>query len=244
MPSPSLACVALSLSLSLSPASDIEPTAAERPYADRAAAKMEDGDWRGVAEILEEGYEVTGSLRLLAAWARAEKEAGDCTRSLEIYERFFAADPTPEQVQTVQPHVQACRDRLAREAELAPEPEPEPEPAPTPVDAPKRWPRDVLGGVLVGVGGALLVTGTGLAVAAELGDARVDAASTQGEFESQLQRAQRLAYASYAVFAVGGALAIGGVVRWAVVAKRSKQVSLAPLPGGGVVSLSGRFGWR
>jgi hypothetical protein len=254
---PTSAFVALALALAGGPStpvwaapSEIEITAEERPWAERAAAASREGDWNAVADILQEGYEATGSLRLLAGWAKAEKEAGDCDKALAIYDRFFAADPTPAQIDSVTPHVEACRVELAV-ADPGPAPEPtapDPVAEAAPEPAPKRWPRDVTGGVLVGVGGALLATGVGLAVAGELDDARVDGEATHGAFEDRLRRAQGLVYASYAMFAVGGALAIGGIARWVVVARRSQRtdetVGLAPIRGGAVVSVSGRFGRR
>jgi hypothetical protein len=215
----------------------------ERPFAQRAAVKARAGDWNGVAEILQEGYEATGSLRLLAGWAKAEKKSGDCDESLKLYERFFASSPTAAQIESVQPDVDECRAIVAARPEPIDEPTPSVEALPAP--ATKPWSRDVAGGVLVGTGSALLLVGTGLAIAAELGDARVDAAQTHGSFESRLTRAQRLAYTSYAAFAVGGALAIGGIVRWIVVARRGaprdRGVSAAPLAGGVFVAWEGRF---
>ena len=95
--------------------------------------------------------------------------------------------------------------------------------------------------VLIGVGGVVLLGAAGLTIASRLGDARADGEGDHAAFEAQQSQAVVLDRVGTGGYALGGALVIGGVVRWIVVGRRAEARSrVAWGPGSGLV-VSGRF---
>jgi tetratricopeptide (TPR) repeat protein len=177
----------------------------------------------------------------LYAQAQAERFGGNCRDAIEHYGEFIALSPGEGPSRDAQRNIDQCEEKLA----LEPEPEPEPappvsppppvtaEPRPEPVDAapktePRPWHRDPWGGVLTGLGLAGLAVGGGL-----YGQARADekAADTADDVV-RIERASTLSRAGIAMFAVGGALTIAGIVRWAVVGARSGKARRTALARG------------
>lgn len=227
----------------------------------RAEEAYKDGRFADAAKAFGEAYEQTGKTNFLFAQAQAERFAGDCHAALTHYDEYLRSDDTsPEGREEAEGGGEECHEALEARGEtwLAPIAEPEPEePAPLspeeplrqddetdpdeePDDRPK-WPRDKLaiglvagGAVVAGVGFALL--GAGVRLDRGAGDA-----PTERTFETDLDRSVVFHRAGIGIAAVGGAVLLGGVIRWAIVAKREKEssVALSPTPRG--VVLSGRF---
>ncbi len=141
----------------------------------------------------------------------------------------------------------ADEDELDALVEEEPESDPDPVPAKLEDEDPpkaKKWYLDPIGGVLtgvglvgVGVGAALVITATSAA------DDAPDAASVT-DYMDERDRATTMRNAGAAVLSVGGALLVGGVVRYLIVAKKNKATPTAAVwyvPGSGGVALSGRF---
>jgi tetratricopeptide (TPR) repeat protein len=100
------------------------------------------------------------------------------------------------------------------------------------------WYKDVLGGVLVSVGFVAMVTGAAL-----LGDAGVTLSNANNSYD-QFKAAQGVKPelgAGAALLSVGAAVAVGGVVRYLIVHKRSQTASatIAPAHGGGALLVVG-----
>lgn len=136
-------------------------------------------------------------------------------------------------------------DELVENAE--PEPEPKPQPKPTVKDdqpKAKKWYRDPLGGVLTGLG--VVGVGGGAALIA-VAVSRADGASTADsvtDYRDEQDSATTLRNAGAGVLTVGGALLLGGIVRYVIVNKKNKAAATASLwttPEGGGVVISGRF---
>jgi hypothetical protein len=211
----------------------------------RAEAAFAAGDYATAATAAAEAHAATGDPTYLYVQAQAERFGGRCELAIEHYRRFIAAVPSSDATLAAQDNIAECEAVLGRTS--VPEPAPEPveplapvEPAPAPADAPRlrrdHWARDPAGGVLVGVGVVALAAGGGL-----YGRARADerAAGRAGDvvtYGERIDRAYALSRAGVSVMIVGGALVVGGVIRWAVLARRSRSdgatATLRASPGG------------
>lgn len=203
------------------------------------------GDYAAAADALEAAYAIEPDPRVLAAWGRAELRAGDCDAAVDKLRRYLDTAPPPAGADEARAMIAEC----AEDPEAAPS-----EPAvstPTtgsagpieaappssdarPLDPPrpttpatKPWSRDVLGGVLVGTGAAALATGLGLTIAAFVGQGRARDIDDHQDFVDAETRARTLERASFAMYGIGTALAVGGVVRWVIVGRRSRSARLS-----------------
>lgn len=134
----------------------------------------------------------------------------------------------------------ACREP-APASETGPEPTTEAEPAtgseptattepstaPTPsgtdrIDAPpspRPWWRDAVGWSLAGTGTATLVAGATLLGVAAWEDGRAEDLGSHGRFRDAVDRAVIEQRVGFGLLGLGGALAVGGIVRFAVIAR-------------------------
>ena len=209
----------------------------------RAQAAFDAGDYEAAAAAAAEAHAATGDPAFLYAQAQAERFGGRCDLAIEHYRRFVADVPASEATRAAQDNIAECEALLSR---TVPEPNPveplgppEPNPEPPPVDDPppprrNEWARDPLGGALVGVGVVALAVGGGLygrARADERAAQRADDVVTYGD---RIDRAFTLSRAGISVMAAGGALVVGGVIRWVILAgrPRSSRVALRTAPGG------------
>lgn len=113
--------------------------------------------------------------------------------------------------------------------------------APT-APAPRPWWRDATGWSLVATGTATLAAGATLVGVAAWEDGRAEGLGNHERFRDAIDRAMIEQRVGFGLLGLGGALAIGGVVRLAVVARRGRPdaaLSLSPTPRGLV--LRGRF---
>ncbi len=192
-------------------------------------------------------FDERGAPAILYSWAQSERLRGRCDEALPLYERFLvAAEVTPPEYdaeglreQWANMRVNAERQRgVCREAVAAQQaasvPPPEVTRAPdrtTAVPArvdpapprPASWRRDAAGWSLVAIGLAASAAGAALLGVAAATDADApDRPSHQG-FRDAIARAQLEQRAGIGVLAAGGALLLGGVIRLAVVAARSRR---------------------
>ncbi len=253
----------LSLSLIASTAHAAPPkpkgTKARKQF-DTAVQLYTDGDYDGAAVAAKSGYEIEAHESLLFIWAQAERQRGDCAKAVELLERFIETTQIEAMKANAETPLEICREQLAaeqaaREAELeaAREIEPIEEPMEEPVEEPieptpaRPWHRDPLGGVLVGVGGAGVLTGGALLVAAVVLDP--DTADDYGSFDRRRQVQPRLFLAGGIAAGVGVLVAGAGALRWGLLARKNKRqaatarVQMAPWldPARAGVVLSGRF---
>ncbi len=109
--------------------------------------------------------------------------------------------------------------------------------------SPRPWWRDAAGWSLAGTGVAALVAGTVLVVVADAQERGADGLGSHGAFDDAIDRAIVEQRAGFGLLGVGGALVLGGIVRFAVVARRqgrtTRSVALDLGPRG--LSLRGRF---
>lgn len=196
--------------------------AAERAWAE--------GRFADAAEGFARAYAETGDIAYLFARGQAQKAAGDCVAAIATLEAFIATEPLPQAVTAAQATIDACR------AELPPEPEPEPEPEPARVppprvepsapperEPPRAWPRDAAAASLVAVGAAIAITGGVLAIVARREQGLAERAAVVMDFGAHNDRAVAMSRAAIPVLVSGGALLLGGIVRYAVLARRDRN---------------------
>jgi hypothetical protein len=248
--SPSILLVAL-LTLAAAPAGPARGDAARR-----AEAAFEAGDYDAAAEAAAEAYVAEGDPIYLYVQAQAERFGGRCGPAIEHYRQFITAVPRGDAADAARDNIAECEAVLAQ-AQPAPDPiDPLPpvdstapvqtEPEVGTRDARERgghWARDPLGGALVGAGVVVLGIGGGLSGKAHADERSAMKATDVITYGEQIDRAYTLSRVGLSVMIVGGALVVGGVVRWAVLANRSKRGNtiarfaqmLLPAPGGVVL---------
>jgi hypothetical protein len=157
-----------------------------------------------------------------------------------------AATPPEEHAKLAEQNIAACEELLARQSHDEERPLPQPEDAAlhTPAaSADGRWQRDIAGGILTGTGAAGLVAGTGLLIAALHGASTASEAENVHDYQQRVDRATLQRNVAIGAFAVGGALALGGVLRYVLVARRQRaSVALLVDPSRVGLVLFARFG--
>jgi hypothetical protein len=205
---------------------------APQPTPEDAVQLIREGDYAGAAAAFERAYERTGDAALLFGQGEALRRAGDCRAAIAVLERFIATLPPRADVDAATDAIDACR-KILDEAEAAvdepepPKPKAKPEPAP-----PRPWRADRAGGVLVAVGAAIAITGAGLFGASY---ARLDdRPSSEAGIEKHRRIVRALWGSGLGLLVAGGALIVGGAIRWGVVARKRARKGVAFVPGSAV----------
>lgn len=231
------------------------PTLAELDA--EAQQAFADGDYAHVIEVAARAYELSGDPSYLYAQGHAERFLGNCDKALALYARVLVLveDRGSDLEQSARESTRLCEQEIGKAdpkpAPVVPTPvrdEPVPErvvvdQAPVEQDEPrpaKRWHRDALGGVLIGVGVAGLAAGTAVLVASSSATRSADSAIDEATYADERSRATTLRWAGASTLAVGGALVVGAITRYAVVAKRLRP-QLAVTGNAGWIGVSGRF---
>lgn len=184
------------------------------------------GDFDTAAALLRRAHELDPEPILLFNLARALEASNQHLEAADTYARYLADAPDADDRAVIEALIANLRARAEAEASanaptLDPEPTPEPEPdvAPEPT-APEPGPSATPAWVVLGVGAATAAAGlpVGLLARSRHDDAR-DAESHEQAVERR-DEARRLQRTANALFGVGGALAVGGLV-WALVAGRA-----------------------
>ena len=254
--------VAVVLAASEVSAQEVSPECPERPENEAKARKLA-GKWFSRGEVLVEEKRYTEALGAFGCSLRmvehpatlmnagqAAQLAGNKKAAHSHYHRYLELEPNGARADEARVHVAAF------EIELAPEPEPdeempppEPEPEPEPEEAMPPEPVDdgpnlkVIGGVLLGVGGAGLILGAvfqGLAVKAR---SNGEDTSDYAQFQDQKDSMKSFQVGAIVSFAVGAAAAATGMIMLAAGEKNTSEgeisVRLDPYPGG--LALKGTF---
>ncbi len=208
---------------------------------DRAEVAVGEGRWLDAADEYAVVFDATGNLRVRYAQAEALRLGGACERAIPAYEDYLAGDPSDAMRVRTEQRVRVCREEVARKAALR-DPPPSPQPPP-PSDAsvaedpgtqtpPPPWYRDPLGDGLVAVGLASSIAGgVVLGLGVRENDAS-DEATTDSAFATSVERARTMTIAGGVTLGVGGALLVGGIVRWVVVDRRQRSFELAAFGNG------------
>jgi hypothetical protein len=188
--------------------------------------------------------------------ARIHVDRGNCTKAIEMYRLFLESKPKPgpRSTQIATEKIAECQKVIASAEPAKPEPppqaEPEPEPEPRPVvvapvarTVERAWYTDVVGDLLV-VGGVV-----GIGVGAYFFTAArddVDQANAGGpggvtaeQYVSLRDRAERRHTYAAISGGIGGALLVGGIIKYAI-GDRTEVVPMTSASAGGV-AIRGRF---
>lgn len=202
-------------------------------------------DYDAAAAAVEAAYIIEPQPMLLYPWAQAERSRGNCAAAVELYQRFLDSDPPTEAATVAKENMDRCQEQLDAEAadaaieddaeveddlvledETEPEVEPESTPAPVTKDEPpkaKAWYKDPVGGVLVGVGVVGVGVGAGLLGVAGSRAGKADEQDTYTGYLDERDGATKLRNGGAVALSIGGALVLGGVVRYLLVAKKAEK---------------------
>lgn len=231
--------------------------------------KFTEGDFEGAREAFEKGYKIEPDPVFLYGMGQALNQLGDCKGAIRKYKKVEESPVADAELrQLSQAAIYACADKLASEDGDPPPPVDDPvddpieddpiedDPVGDPIDDPvtddnrskgKKWYLDPLGDSLVAVGLAGTGAGVGLLVAAQLEQDK-EAASYE-EFDERQRKVRNFRIGGGVAAGVGGALLIGGIVRWVLVGTRQPKDSAAAAARVNVIydgrtaglGLSGRF---
>lgn len=233
---------------------EAEPSAADKRRAGELAAQSavhyKRGEFEIAAALLKQAYALYPEPNLLYNLGRTLEKQGDLKGAIEAYQRFLVTATSIDDRPAIERHLAEL------EAKLPPEPTPEPkaqpkEPAPPaprpappppavvvvarPVESPS-----VMPWITIGAGVAIAGAGGGAALyATNRHDAAVHA--TVGTTAQALQdTASHYALAANVMFAVGGAVAIAGIV-WRVRAGGGDHGAVTATVGPGAVGVAWTF---
>jgi hypothetical protein len=216
--------IALVLALVLQP-----PTHDDNPHFRAAVEAWDAGRWDEAARAFGAAYADDPRPEYLFAQARARRLGGDCKGALPLFERFVDLGPPPSAIEDAQTNIRECEAELAA-AEPPPAASAPPPVVSTPADVAPVAPRkpvakDALGHALLWPGVAVLGAGAAmLGVAHAQGDDANEAADEQA-YRDRLGVAPELSQAGIALTAVGSALVVAGLVRFAVLGARARNRS-------------------
>lgn len=236
-----------------------------RAQFDRGVAAYTKGDYATAAEALGASFVLEADPETLFAWAQTERKLGHCDRAIDLYMKLLAMDLPAENKSAIKVQISECKAIIAenppKKPAVSPQPKPiEPAPVvtaqvepaappppreePMPVDDEGRaWWKDPIGGALVGVGAVGVGLGIVFLAQGSAADADKEMAASYPEYEELANKAESRGRLGVITVAAGGALIIGGIVRYAThgSSKESTAVTTLVLPSGGGLALSGRF---
>jgi tetratricopeptide (TPR) repeat protein len=191
-------------------------------------------DYEGAIAAYDAGFAVDPHPDFLYKKGQALRLLGKCEAAIQAYQGFLASSPPLVESERTHRNITRCQAQLLAAR-----------PAETPVERPaERRPRhrDVLGGVLAG--GALVGLGVGVAYfssAAGHADRTRDPGHTLNEYLIEAELVDRDRERGTIALAVGGALAIGAILRFALHEPPLVEVTGALTPDGPAVAIGGSF---
>lgn len=212
---------------------------------DRATAAFNRDDYEAAASELKAAYAIEPNPLVLYAWAQALRLSGDCDKAVPMYRRFLTMNPTDEERSLAETNLLDCGVPIEEPTPPPPDTTGDPTdpgetgttpPTPQP-DEPKPWYKDWLAPTLAGVG--LGAVGGGAALVA-LGRGQNDdsgGAINEDASNAEHDEARRKNAAGWVLVGVGGALVVGGAIRYALLAtsgkrsKKPKKAAVAPMVG-------------
>jgi tetratricopeptide (TPR) repeat protein len=209
-----------------------DPKAEAKAHADVATRLFDAQQYGKAAEEYQQAYLLDPQPLYLYASAQALRLDGNCTRALRSYNAYLRTNPSELDAQKTHTNIERCEQHLKDHPPVV-EPKvvppstvtsqttvipPTTPPPPVERSAPS-WTSDWAGHALVG--GGLIVAVTGV-VLYRGGRATIDdniSAPTYGDFvagRGDLDAAKRNQTIGVSAMAVGGALVVGGIVRYVV----------------------------
>jgi tetratricopeptide (TPR) repeat protein len=228
-----LAC-AVAVALAAAPVAAAPPANGANDLLERGLRSYAVGRYDEAIASFRRGYELSPRPEFLYALAQAQRMNGDCRGAVASYRAFLRTSPAERAAAPARQNLQRCEEQLANEPPPSP-PAPAPPPSPpaatvtAPVEGalvqprpPRLWYRDRAGDALAGIGAAALVAGGVLWAVGEAGARGIADASRYDQFASRAVNGDsydRERTAGIVCVAVGGALAVSAIARWAWVAR-------------------------
>lgn len=233
---------------------------AARAEFDKGVAAYTSGDYAAASEALGASFKLEEDVETLFAWAQTERKLDHCDKAIELYDKLLTMKLPEENKEAIRVSIEECKAIVAAqkpEPEPVAQPEPEePDKAPPMVDTkPERSPgpppdegspsrfKDPVGGVLTGLGLVGLGVGAVFMIQGSTADKDKASATSYNEYESLADKAESRGLYGVIGLAAGGALLVGGIIRYATVggSKSETAVSGWVAPSGGGFALGGRF---
>jgi tetratricopeptide (TPR) repeat protein len=238
----------LALALAAGPAGAQTPTDEARAEFDAGRAAFRARDFAAARARFERAYALDPSPVLLYNLARACEESGDAEKAVDYFRLYLERDPQADDRADVERRIRVMEAIVAREraakaaAEAAAKPPAPPSVAaatPPPAEARPEWLVPV-SWAAVGVGAAALGAATWFGLEARSAEDAHARATTGRAKQSAADDAERDATFANVGFAVGGALAVAGVVGL-VLGFEDSGPTAAAVPGGLGVGWSASF---
>ncbi len=226
----------------------------EKAMQDHAAGKFEDA----LGELTL-AYSLDPQPNLLYAIGQVHVKLGHCAEAIDFYQRFLASKPPAGPAGEAQQAIETCQKHAtleplvnepktpAKPVEPPPPPPPAPRslppPPPPPPPGPSPFYADLVGDALVGAGVIAGIVGIVEYTGARSDLDSADKQSTYDAHQKLVDDASSKRTLSVIFGAAGGALVVGGVVRYLVHDRTegSHGVAIVPTTRGGVVTWSARF---
>lgn len=247
-----------------SPAAAAPKGAKAKAAFDRGVVAYQKGEFAAASDALATSFKLEADVETLFAWAQSERQLDHCDKAVELFEKLLTFDLPAENKKVIQSKIDECKTIIAAKQPRPPEKPPEKPPEQPPekppevarVDPPDRaapirveepatgperspWWKDPIGDGLVGLGAVGLGVGTYFWMKGV--KTREDA--TEANFEDEFPRAKNQATIGVVSVIAGGALVVGGIVRYATRGggKERSTVTGWLSPDGGGITAIGRF---
>jgi tetratricopeptide (TPR) repeat protein len=258
-----IAALLVAATLSLGARAAVAQPASSNPDANAKILSAKDhyakGELGASLADLAEAYHLDPKPDLLYAMGHIEVELGDCAGAVAHYKQYLATNPSAKAATSTQAAIDDCNKKMGVTEPVTPK-EPVVPPPLIKVEPPHKigpthetetvsrpFYKDGLGdglaagGVVAGGAGIVLY----LLARKDIDDS--EQAATLGDHDNLVNKAHDLREYAVIAGAVGGALAVGAVVRWSThgggTETRELELSLAPAPDGTGVGFAafGRF---
>lgn len=229
------ACIAASLGTALGPAQAYasaavgpEPSPEVQDLNARAVEKFKNKEYEEAIDLFKQAYDLSPEPNYLFNIGRVYEQKGDFKNAVEFYGRFLRepeVDLKSREIALERRRVltgvldetepgwngQPAAEQPELQPEAEPKPEPEPEPAPEP-ETKKPSKLRLTGYILLGVGGAALVTGAAFAGIAKGNENDLADLGTLEERDEVRDKGRRNAIIADSMLIAGGAIAATGLV--------------------------------
>ena len=233
---------------------DRPPSPEAKVYLDHGLDKFDAKDYSGAIAEFDAGYAIDPSPAFLYNKAQAQRLGGDCRSAIVTYEAYLSSDDAPAQGDNARTNITRCEQQLAA-AKPPPEPphagsgsavEPAKPPPSDPVQIVKHdegavWYHDPLGLALVG--GGAIAFGIAIYAANTASTAAADAtnAANLDDWIANHNAWNQDREVAGIAAGIGGALALGAILRFASVSRSDTVTTAVPARGGGMVVVGGAW---